>query len=154
MLMVLKDIRAMPYYKNYAAVSGAVHNIANHEKAVEDIFCKHGLNKVKIEQLLHKGITKKKLRNMWLAGGDHSNLPDNSYIPQPCGKQDHPDFIIKVNGKIYFIECKSSTEPSPTFNSNYAHKGYMFLLVRSIMLLQFLEERILLVKNQLNYMRR
>ena len=35
MIQLLNGIKAMPYFKNYAAASGAVHNIASHENAVE-----------------------------------------------------------------------------------------------------------------------
>jgi len=31
---ITSDLLSMPYYKNYAAASGAVHNISNHEDAV------------------------------------------------------------------------------------------------------------------------
>mgnify|MGYP003669751427 CR=1 FL=1 len=29
---IIKDILEMPYYRNYAAGTGKVHNVANHEK--------------------------------------------------------------------------------------------------------------------------
>lgn len=118
---IIEDILKMPYYKNYSAVSGAVHNIAKHEKAVEDVFINHGLTKSHIEKL-----TKKK-RNAWLNGGDHTEMSDNTYISQPCGKNDNPDFIVKCDGKLYFFECKSSKGTSPTYNSNYAKKGYIYI---------------------------
>lgn len=129
MLEILKDIQEMPYYKNYAAVSGAVHNIANHEKAVEDVFCKHGLEKntIRYTNSKSKGTVSKEQRYDWLSGGDHSILPDNTYISQPCGSNASPDFIVKVDGKIYFIECKSADGPGPVFNSVYPQDGYIYI---------------------------
>ena len=120
-IRIIEDILKMPYYKNYSAVSGAVHNIAKHEKAVEDLFINHGLTKSHIKKL-----TKKK-RNAWLNGGDHTEMSDNTYISQPCGKNDSPDFIVKCDGKLYFFECKSSKGTSPTYNSNYAKEGYIYI---------------------------
>ena len=121
----------MPYYKNYAAVSGAVHNIANHEKAVEDVFCKYGIEKNTIRytnDAKSKGTVSKKQRDDWLNGEDHSMLSDNTYISQPCGTHDSPDFIVKVNGKIYFIECKSVDEGAkPVFNSHKATERYIYI---------------------------
>jgi hypothetical protein len=43
MIQLLNGIKAMPYFKNYAAASGAVHNIASHEKAVEILMTDNGL---------------------------------------------------------------------------------------------------------------
>ena len=39
---LFKDLVAMPYFKNYAAASGMVHNVSNHEDAVKDILLKCG----------------------------------------------------------------------------------------------------------------
>ena len=43
MIQLLNAIKSMPYFKNYAAASGAVHNIASHEKAVELLMSQHGI---------------------------------------------------------------------------------------------------------------
>ena len=40
----------MPYYKNYAAVSGAVHNISHHEDAVRDILISEGITQYETKQ--------------------------------------------------------------------------------------------------------
>ncbi len=47
MKKIIEEILKMPYYQNYAARSGKVHNVANHEGAVEDILDQHTLTKVK-----------------------------------------------------------------------------------------------------------
>ena len=146
---IMKDILKMPYYKNYAAASGAVHNITKHEDAVENILIKHGLNFCKMKDIkiskptgefykkngkgFSKGDSKMKeltsteKRNYWMEGEDLDFLPDNTYMSQPCGTHDSPDFIIKVDGRAYFIECKSSKQPQPTFNSGLPKKGYIYI---------------------------
>jgi hypothetical protein len=132
---IFKDILLMPYYRNYAAVSGAVHNIANHENAVEDILCKHGLtkntNKYKMPhepvKKNSKGTVTLRQRDDWLNGGDHSMLPDNTYISQPCGTHNNPDFIVKSEGKLFFLECKSATKVTPVYNSSHARSGYIYI---------------------------
>tara|TARA_Y100000310_G_C20624304_1_gene785022 strand:- start:949 stop:1626 length:678 start_codon:yes stop_codon:yes gene_type:complete len=118
-----EDVLDMPYYKNYAAASGAVHNIAKHEDAVEDLLIKHGIKKSSI-----KRVTKKQ-KDDWLNGGDHSMLPDNIYISQPCSTHNSPDFIVKVGGVLYFLECKSvsGTTTCPVYNSSYAKTGYIYI---------------------------
>jgi len=123
MLEILKEIRKMPYYKNYAAASGAVHNISKHEDAVADIFIKHGLTEVQN----HKTNGFRKVRDLWLKKPSKCDMEDNTFISQPCGTHDSPDFIAKVNGRVYFIECKSSKQPQPTFNSGLPKKGYIYI---------------------------
>ena len=63
MKKTIKDLRRMKYFKNYAASSGAVHNIAKHEDAVEDVLHSHGLKcldrKIKIadrDEMLMTGL--------------------------------------------------------------------------------------------------
>ena len=128
---IFKDILKMPYYRNYSAVSGAVHNISNHEAAIEDVFARYKLTKVDKKKLLSS--IKKNLkigpvgvRNRWMNGIDTEYMPDNSYISQPCGTHNNPDFIVKI-GRIFFIECKSSDEGKPTFNSAYAKQNYIYI---------------------------
>ena len=118
---ILEDILTMPYYKNYAAASGAVHNIAKHEDAVEDKFVKHGLSFFK------KGGIKQNQRDAWLDGEDHSGIPDNSYISQPCGTHNSPDFILKIDGELHFIECKSAKEEKPMYNSGVPKEKYIYV---------------------------
>jgi len=128
-VLIFKDILLMPYYQNYSAVSGAVHNIANHENAVEDVFRNHGLVKNTIRYTTDpksKSPVSKKQRDDWMNGGDHSMLPDNTYISQPCGTHNNPDFIVKSEGKLFFIECKSAKDGTPVYNSSYAGR-YIYI---------------------------
>ena len=39
---ICNDFNQMPYYKNYAAASGNVHNISDHEDAVNDVLKQNG----------------------------------------------------------------------------------------------------------------
>ena len=84
---VLDDLRRMPYFKNYAAASGAVHAITGHEDAVKDIFLKNGL--VECPTAFKKAI------------------PLNSFVSQPNGSQKSPDFLVRFGCEtIYKFECK------------------------------------------------
>ena len=114
MRKILQEIRMMPYYRNHQAVSGAVHNISSHEDAVKDVLLSHGLKEVdrKISQ---------NERNAWLADPYSCDLAEGTFLFQPCGPNANPDFIIKLDGKAYFLECKSvkGTSKAPMFNSAF-----------------------------------
>ena len=124
-----KSILKMPYYKNYAAASGAVHNINKHEKAVEDQLLNHGFTEANLP--LPKGkksaITKAErnaaLENPKILLG----IKNNSYVSQPCGTHDSPDFIVNYNNKLYFIECKSGNNYKPVFNSGLPKPSYIYI---------------------------
>jgi hypothetical protein len=120
MKKVLKEILQMPYFQNYAASSGHVHNVAKHEDAVEDILIKHQLQKWETS-------VAKEIRDGWLRG-ENDPLPDNCYIPQPCGTHDSPDFIVKKDGKLYFLECKSVKGRTPKYNSGVPKDNYIYIL--------------------------
>ena len=47
---IFEKMLLMPYYKNYAAESGAVHNINKHENAITDILINNGYKK----KFIHK----------------------------------------------------------------------------------------------------
>jgi len=143
MLDIINEILEMPYHKNYSAVSGAVHNIAKHEDAIEDVFFNHKLSKTEMPKITiptgkffkvgpKKGLPKtrimsrKEIRDRWLKDIDMEYIPDNSYISQPCGTHDSPDFIVKMKGKIYMLECKSAKGATPVFNSAYPKRNYIY----------------------------
>jgi hypothetical protein len=116
----------MPYFKNYAAASGAVHNIASHEKAVEILMTDQGLTE-------WKPIEKPNSETIWnWINTSYQNtiqenptimfetlMPNYSYLSQPCGTHDSPDFIIKLDNFIFIgIECKSVDKGyTPMYNS-------------------------------------
>ena len=117
----LKQIQKMPYYQNYAAASGAVHNVAKHEDAVEDIFVQNNFQKVE------RSIPKEQ-RNEWLKDNSLCDLEDGTFVSQPCGTHESPDFILKSSGKVFFIECKSAkTRRYPTYNSGVPKKEYLYV---------------------------
>ena len=120
---VFEDIRKMPYFKNHAAASGLVHNIAKHEDAVEDILSQHSLTESEISKV------PKKLRDKLLDSGEYPEMEDNSYISQPCGTHDSPDFLVKSEGRLYFIECKSASKntTAPMYNSAVPKSGYIYV---------------------------
>jgi len=143
MFDIINEILEMPYHKNYSAVSGAVHNIAKHEDAIEDVFFNHKLSKTEMPKITiptgkffkvgpKKGLPKtrimsrKEIRDRWLKDIDMEYIPDNSYISQPCGTHDSPDFIVKMKGKIYMLECKSAKGATPVFNSAYPKRNYIY----------------------------
>ena len=120
MRKIIEQVLRMPYYQNYAARSGKVHNVANHEGAVEDILNQHNLSQVERK-------VKKSERDAWLSG-EADDLLEDTYISQPCGTHDSPDFIVKTGGRLYFIECKSVTkEGTPVYNSGLPKKDYIYV---------------------------
>jgi len=124
-----QDILKMPYHRNYAAASGKVHNIAKHEDAVEDILIKHGFKNANLPN--RKGtkspIAQEDRDRAMTNSRELLGIPKNRYVPQPCGSHSSPDFIINYNDKIYFIECKSSKTPQPTYNSGLPNKEYIYI---------------------------
>ena len=122
MKAILKSILQMPYFKNYAAASGKVHNDAKHEEAVQDVFLSHGLSH------LQDGGVNQKQRDKWLKGADHSDIPNDTFISQPCGTHNSPDFIVKTDNKLFFLECKSVKGSAPMYNSGVPKKQYIYVL--------------------------
>lgn len=122
----MTEIVNMPYFRNYQAVSGSVHNVNNHEQAVEDILVKHGFVQATMPKI--KGGAKK-LRDKWLRGENDKldSLPENCYISQPTGTHDSPDFIVKEGNKVFCIECKSAKDFTPTYNGGKPKTGYIYI---------------------------
>jgi len=122
MRKILLDVLRMPYFRNLQAVSGAVHNISSHEDAVRDLFLSHGLMKIA------RKISKKE-RNAWLADPHSCDLAEGTFLFQPCGQNDSPDFIVKLNGRAYFLECKSvkGSTKAPMYNSGVPKAGYIYI---------------------------
>ena len=93
-----------------------------HEYAVEDLLSKNGFQKsLSLFSVFHKD------RDDALITGSLNLLQNCEYISQPCGTQDSPDFIVKYNDKLYFIECKSSKENKPTYNGGLPKKQYIYI---------------------------
>ena len=118
-----KKILKMPYYKNYSAASGAVHNMSCHEDSLADVLVSEGFTLYKPTEKLNSTQTQKWLENP--TSGAH--IPNMTFIVQPLGTHNSPDFIIKCNHKFIFLEAKSSeTSTTPTFNSGGVKKDYIY----------------------------
>ena len=131
--MKLKDffqaVLKMPYHRNYAAVSGKVHNFPNHESAVEDVFIKSGFTNANLPNRKGKKspISQNDRDRAMSDPNELLGIPNNSFIDQPCGTHASPDFIVNHNSKLYFVECKSSKSSQPTYNSGLPNKGYVYI---------------------------
>jgi chemotaxis protein histidine kinase CheA len=112
----------MPYYRNYEARTGLVHNITSQEDAVKDILLSEKLTQFETKQ-------PQKVIYEWLNNPELSSImPVNSFIPQPCGQQQSPDFIVKfIDGRILAIECKSSSSTIPLYNSGGIKQNYFYV---------------------------
>lgn len=109
------EILKMPY------CSGG-YTESKHEEALEKLLNKHGfkLNNSKISE---------KDRDESMKTNKLSCLQNNEYLSQPCGKNDSPDFIVKHNDKLYFIECKSVNSGSrPMYNGGLPKDKYIYIL--------------------------
>lgn len=60
------------------------------------------------------------LKKFLLKLNKNEKLEEKSYISQPNGRQKFPDFILKIENKIYNLECKSSkTAYKPLWNCSF-----------------------------------
>jgi len=51
-----------------------------------------------------------------------------NYVYQPNGSQNSPDFRVSIpNGRVVDIECKSSSQPHPTYNGGLPKKGVCYI---------------------------
>jgi hypothetical protein len=120
------ELNAMPYFRNFAAASGAPHNYSKHEEAVEAVFKKHGFTvwKPTGREKITKGVYKSWINTPSLA----TKMPSMSYTTQPCGTQDSPDFIIKLAEKVVLgIECKSAEDTTPMYNSGSIKRNFIYI---------------------------
>ena len=125
-----KQLNDLPYFRNYQAVSGSVHNVASHEDAVEDVLAKNGLVKGYFKAVATaQGYTSViKYRDAMLKDASlEESVPNNTYYSQPTGTHNSPDFIFKVDNKVFFVECKSGKANQPMYNSGLPKVGYIYL---------------------------
>ena len=125
MSKAFERILSLCYYKNYAACSGAVHNISKHEDAIADVLLQYGFNEVnrcktnfwtkapKSQKISSEDFWKNHLTPNWI-----TDLPNNTFIQQPFGTHACPDFIIKWNNILIPLEAKSvdKNNDSPVYN--------------------------------------
>lgn len=117
---VFEEILKMGYYKNYAAESGAVHNINKHEDAVKNVLLQNNFTQYIPPNPLHK---KDESDTSFL-----SNMDNSQFVEQPFGTHEAPDFIVKTsNSNLLFIECKSSKGTTPLYNSGGVKPSYVYV---------------------------
>ena len=64
----------------------------------------------------------------WLQDNDDSEMPPGSFLYQPCGSQNSPDFILRThNGVIAPFECKSSKGTFPLYNSGGIKSNFIYI---------------------------
>jgi len=120
-----EQMLTLPYYKNEAAASGAVHNTARHEDAVAKVLEENGFLRYPLASKLNRTATMK-----WIQQPELSNeIPDGTFIEQPFGTHNAPDFIVKVNNNfVLFLEAKSSaTALHPTYNSGGVKQDLLYV---------------------------
>jgi len=124
-----KQLLALPYFRNYQAVSGSVHNLSSHEDAVEDVLLNNSLVQSNFKELASSlGFSSAVTFRDELLQGEHvDSVPNNVYFSQPTGTNNNPDFIFKVDGKVFFVECKSCADNKPVYNSGLPKIGYIYL---------------------------
>ena len=126
LLSAVKQMLSSPFYKNEAAASGAVHNTARHEDAIARILEEKGnFIRYPLAFKLNRTETLKWNKNPELS----KSIPDGTFIEQPFGTHNSPDFIIKVNYKcVLFLEAKSSsTTLHPTYNSGGVKPDFLYV---------------------------
>jgi hypothetical protein len=115
------DGLAVKLYETLLKCEYARNNNGQHEKLVEDILIKLGFT-----QLPDINIKKDTILNITSL---ENKLHPGSYIAQPCGSQSSPDFIVRLHrGKIIHLECKSTKNNKPTFNSGGCKSHMVYLL--------------------------
>ena len=105
-LNIFKQIRKLPYSFGI-----------QFEKDVQKV-----LDKSLVQ--VHKKISREE-RNEWMKDHSLCKMDNNSYMYQPCNTQESPDFIIKQD-KLYFVECKTSKQTVPRYNSGI-YKDYIYV---------------------------
>lgn len=134
---VVDKLANMKYFENEAAHSGAVHGIANHEDAIERIFNDNGYVASTQWNQASKSIMaiNRKMLKTWVNSGmcdgeDELNsiiLP-GTYVSQPFGTHDNPDFVIRdIRGRLFAIEAKSAKTHYPMYNSGGLKQNFIYV---------------------------
>jgi len=127
---MFQEIKAMPYFRNYAAAGGAVHNKANHETAVADVFLRNGLVEWNPDNQFRKAHPRwTEMIHGWIDRPETAiDMPLNSFMIQPCGTHKNPDFIAKFGeNQVIGVECKSSNGTCPMYNSGSIKQNYIYV---------------------------
>jgi hypothetical protein len=141
--IVMEQLSNMKYFCNEPARSGAEHGIAKHEHAIENIFIDNGhLESTKWcktnEKILSDNRKElKKWLNKGMCDGEDALLdiiPPGTYVSQPLGSQNNPDFVIRnVSGKLIAVEAKSTkTAFFPKYNGGGVKRNYVYIFSNEI----------------------
>ena len=110
---VLEQVLQMPHFSNAQG---------QHEDAIESLLIGY---KFKQSNLDAFGMTKQQVREATAKTG----VAPLMFIPQPCGSQSFPDFIVSdSNGRVHYIECKSSKSDKIVWNSGTPKKGAIYVV--------------------------
>jgi len=125
LIAAIQQMLTLPYYKNEAAASGAVHNTARHEDALAKVLEENGFLRYPLASKLNRTATMKWKQHPELS----KEIPDGTFIEQPFGTHNAPDFIVKVNNNfVLFLEAKSSaTALHPTYNSGGVKQDLLYV---------------------------
>ena len=125
LLAAVQQMLSLPFYKNEAAASGAVHNTARHEDALAQVLEENGFLRYPLASKLNRNDTLKWIHQPELS----KDIPDGTFIEQPFGTHNAPDFIVKVdNNFVLFMEAKSSaTSLHPTYNSGGVKQDLLYV---------------------------
>jgi hypothetical protein len=119
---ISRKVLSMPYYKNAAASSGSVHGNARHENAIKDVFIAGGLTE------MSRGSYKSDEFRQWINDPSTSPMPIGSFIEQPCGTHDSPDFIVRISATcIIGVEAKSAKSKTPLYNSGGIKPTFLYI---------------------------
>jgi hypothetical protein len=98
-----------------------------HERLAEDAIKNAGYHSANFASLANTyNVNKTDL--LILLEDDELSIEDGVYYYQPVGSQRSPDFIFKVDERVVFLECKSSTTKKPMWNSHIIKDNYHYLM--------------------------
>ena len=119
----LVEMRGMPYYANGAAESGNVHGYSNHEAAIKATLERNGF----VATTKPNGFTNSECKS-WVGNTKTCPIEIGTFIDQPCGKQDSPDFLVRISqGCVIALEAKSCRTPTPLYNSAGIKDNYIYI---------------------------
>jgi len=129
----LEDLLKMPYFRNYAATSGNIHNVSKHEDAIEDVLLKNGFRfkgagaSVLKKTYIGKSKDAAQIRDIYLSGEvENCGLVDGEYILQPCGTHNSPDFLVRCKNNVFGVEAKSCSGLKPMYNGGFPKSNYIY----------------------------
>jgi hypothetical protein len=122
MTSIMSEIKSMSYFRNYQATTGHVHNIASHEEAVACVLNNNGLTSLNMKFQRNEKI------DLIINNDKHSKIAKMSYVMQPFGTHNSPDFIVKCENTVFGLECKSSSNTNtPMYNSGGVTPHYIYI---------------------------